>query len=172
MGALTARFSSWKQIYPAPPEIFASRNIVEQLPKPNIEFPPSQTKRQTATKPSTLPPPTISRRPPPPHAVTSLTHGDPGFGFEDIEELDSVVNDVREQFDDREAVQDQVDDGKIGRHRDDDGEAALDQDDGVGAVRDKVGEDGQDEGTGGVEEVPRTRSDRLRRPNVRYSTVQ
>ena len=114
----------------------------------------------------------LSTQPPPTHAATSPTNGYSGFGFEDIEELDSVVDDVRVQVDDREAVLDQVDDGRIGRHLVDDGEAALVQDDGVGAVRDKVSGDDDDEGTGGVEEVPRTRSDRLRRPNVRYSTVQ
>jgi hypothetical protein len=147
MGALTDRFSSWKQIYQAPPG-------------------------KGDGKLSTPPPPTTSTRPPPPHAATSPTNGYSRFGFEDIEELDSVVDDVRVQVDDRETVQDQVDDGRIGRHLGDDGEAALVQDDGVGAVQDKVGGDDDDEGTGGVEEVPRIRSDTLRRPNVSYSTEE
>jgi hypothetical protein len=117
------RFSSWQRLYPAPPG-------------------------KVDGKLSTQPPPATSMRPPPPHAATSPTNGYSGFGFEDIEELDSVVDDVRVQVDDREAVLDQVDDGRIGRHLVDDREAALVQDD--GAVRDKVGGDGDDEGTGVV----------------------
>jgi hypothetical protein len=135
------------------------------------EFPTTvgaQTTRQPATKcfpppPATILPSTTPSRSP--ARCESLR-----FGIEDIEELDSVVDDVRVQVDDRETVQDQFDDGRIGRHLGDDGEAVLVQDDGVGAVQNKVGGDDDDEGTGGVEEIPRIRSDTLRRPNVSYST--
>jgi hypothetical protein len=141
------RFSSWKQIYQVQPG-------------------------KVDGKLSTPPPPTTSTRPPPPHAATSPTNGYSRLGFEDIDELDSVDDDVRVQVDDREAILDQVDDRRIDRHLVDDGEADLVQDDGVGAVQDKVGGDDDDEGTRGVEEVPRIRSDTLRRPNVSYSTEE
>jgi hypothetical protein len=145
------RFSGWRQVYPAPPGKFngrflrdnlASCNITEQPSKLNTKLPPAQTKRQTTTEPSTPPPaatsttPTRSLSQSLPTPMRSLSrHGDPRLGFADIEELDdSVVDDVREQVDDREA--------------------AIVQDDGGGAVRDN-----DVQGPGGVEEVQRTRFD-------------